>query len=75
MIVAYVHCVIVIYFPEVYPTNIRLIGVGFVNLMGRIGEFLLVILKINGLKEIFMPRGLLNIAGIGSGAQWCVLGL
>ena len=38
MIVAYVHCVIVIYFPEVYPTNIRMVGVGFVNLMGRVGN-------------------------------------
>ena len=38
MLVAYVHCVIVIYFPEVYPTNIRLVGVGFVNLMGRVGN-------------------------------------
>lgn len=38
MIIAFVHCILVLYLPEVYPTNIRLIGIGFVNLLGRFGK-------------------------------------
>lgn len=62
-------CVIFIYAAELYPTEVRSIGVSFGSMVGRIGgiaaPFIILLQEINGLS--FLPFLIFGVCGVASG--------
>uniref|UniRef100_A0A0L8HZM7 Major facilitator superfamily (MFS) profile domain-containing protein n=3 Tax=Octopus bimaculoides TaxID=37653 RepID=A0A0L8HZM7_OCTBM len=64
------YCVIWLYTPEVYPTNLRNIGLGFLTLCGSIGSMISPFSRILMLYVPWLPG---TIFAVGSLASVCLL--